>query len=96
MTDISKARDVIVIYYTTMAKTTRVKKPKKKLRTLGNMIKDADAWFSRWIRLSYSDAKGYATCISCEARLHWKEMHNCHFIKRSNYFYRRSEDNCRP
>jgi len=76
-------------------KTTRNKKPKRRaMRSISALKKDADMWFSRRVRLRDADSKGYCRCISCGSRLHWKQMHNCHFIVRGNYFYRRDPMNC--
>ena len=76
-------------------KTTRNKtRPKRRLRSISAMKKEADMWFSRRIRLRDADSKWYCKCISCGQRLHWKEMQNCHFIVRGNYFYRRDPMNC--
>ncbi len=55
-----------------------------------------DILFSKFIRLFWSDEQWYCKCISCGVRLHYKEMHNAHYIPRACRMYRRSEDNCRP
>lgn len=38
-------------------KTTRNKKPKIRKRTIPSLKKEADMWFSRWIRLRDADSK---------------------------------------
>lgn len=46
---------------------------KKKLWTL----------FSKYIRLRDADTSGYVKCISCERKLHWKDMHAGHYWAKS-------------
>lgn len=67
-----------------------IEKDRKKLET------KLDILFSKFIRLFWSDKQWYCKCISCGVRLHYKEMHNAHYIPRACRMYRRSEDNCRP
>lgn len=73
-------------------------KPIKKLLEKDRKKLEAklDKLFSQYIRLSYSDNKWVCSCISCGVRLHYKNMHNAHYIPRACRMYRRSEDNCRP
>ena len=60
-----------------------------------NLVKNLDAWFSRYIRLTYSKG-GYARCFTCGTRKHWKQLQAGHFQSRAKYSVRWSEDNVRP
>lgn len=73
-------------------KTIRKSKPKTKTRS--QLVKELDAIFSRYIRLRDADKNGICSCITCWDKKPRKEMHNTHFISRSNYKYRRSVVNC--
>lgn len=67
-----------------------------KTKTVWQLIKILDKYFSKYIRLKYSDKKGICTCISCWKKEHYKKMHNCHWISRGKMSTRFDEDNCRP
>ena len=43
------------------------------------------AWkaFSEWIRRKDADHNGYASCVTCGLRTHWKELHAGHFLPRA-------------
>ena len=71
-----------------------IRKVKKKTKSRSQLVKELDAIFSRYIRLRDADDKGICTCITCSDKKPRKEMHNTHFISRSNYKYRRSVVNC--
>lgn len=63
---------------------------------LGDLIADADAVFSQFIRLKYSDKGGKVKCFTCDLKKHWTFMQNGHYMKRSNLYLRWDERNCRP
>lgn len=73
-----------------------VKKAEKAGLSKPNLIKELDAWFSRYIRLKYSDKNGYCRCISCGKVYFWKNIQNGHYMSRRYMSTRFSEDNCRP
>lgn len=73
-----------------------VKKAEKAGMSKPKLIKELDAWFSRYIRLKYSDSRGYCRCISCGKVYFWKEIQNGHYMSRRYMSTRFSEDNCRP
>lgn len=56
--------------------------PRKKL-TRPQLVRKLDKVFSKYVRLRDSDKDGYGNCITCGKRLHWKEAHAGHFIRRS-------------
>lgn len=63
---------------------------------LQDLIKDADAIFSKYIRLKYADEDGMVACYTCGNKKHWTLQQNGHFIPRANIFLRYDERNCRP
>ena len=58
--------------------------------------KKLDDIFSKYIRLKYSDQRGYCKCISCGKVHFWKQIQNGHYMSRRHLATRWSEDNCRP
>jgi ribosomal protein L37E len=63
---------------------------------LGDLIADADAIFSQFIRLKYADNTGHEHCFTCSVKKHWSMMQNGHFMKRAHLYLRWDERNCRP
>jgi len=63
---------------------------------LGDLIADADAVFSQFIRLKYADKEGKVKCYTCDVVKHWTMMQNGHYMKRGNLYLRFDERNCRP
>lgn len=62
---------------------------------LQDLIKEADAVFSRWLRLSGADSDGNVSCYTCDVTKHWTLQQNGHYIKRGNLFLRFDPRNCR-
>ena len=81
---------------TTIKRKPWVKKAEKAGMSKPKLIKELDVWFSRYIRLKYSDSRGYCRCISCGKVYSWKEIQNGHYMSRRYMSTRFSEDNCRP
>lgn len=61
---------------------------------VSKLKKIADAEWSKYIRLRDAGKDGYANCISCGARKHWKALQNGHFVSRSSSTLRFDEENC--
>ncbi len=64
------------------AKKEKVKKPLRKMGK-GSLTKSKKkAWtaFSLYIRLRFASDEGYATCVTCGVRKHYKELQAGHFI----------------
>lgn len=55
-----------------------------------------DKVFSDYIRLKYSDWKGWSECFTCGKKSYWKYLENGHFIKRKYDMTRFNVNNCRP
>jgi len=69
------------------------KKPKAKLK--GWYVKKLDKVFSIYIRKSYANDFGMATCYTCGKFAHWKDLQNGHFISRGHMATRWDESNCK-
>lgn len=64
--------------------------------SLQNLIQDADAVFSKYIRLKAADSSGNIECFVCHKKLPIAEAHNSHYISRSNMSCRFLVENCTP
>lgn len=62
---------------------------------LSDLIKVADDWFSKWIRLSNANKDGLVTCYTCDTILRWQDAQCGHYVKRGNLFLRFDPRNCR-
>jgi hypothetical protein len=65
-------------------------------RPLKGWIHKADAVFSKYIRLSYSDGRGNCRCFTCDAVKPIAEMDCGHFVSRQHKSTRWMEKNCHP
>jgi hypothetical protein len=63
---------------------------------LSGLIEDADAVFSKWLRLNDADKDGYLNCFICNARIRWQDAQCMHYIKRmASLFLRHDPRNCK-
>lgn len=53
-------------------------------------------WFSKYIRLKYSDSQGLVKCCTCDTVDHWKKMDAGHFVHRDRKSVKFSELNVHP
>lgn len=67
-----------------------------KVKSAAKLKKELDALFSRWVRLSYADGRGFVRCFTCDAKFFWKKIQNGHFIRRQYLATRFDPRNCRP
>ena len=67
---------------------------KREFNTSGAMS-NADTYFSRYIRLIYSNF-GNCTCFTCGTEKPIKSVDNGHYMKREHKATRYHENNCRP
>lgn len=49
-----------------------------------NLRDDLDAVYSKWLRISHSDANGICECYTCGKKQHYTQAQCGHFISRSN------------
>ena len=64
--------------------------------TSSHLEKELDRVFSLFVRLSYADHAGYASCYTCGVRLPWRSMDCGHFERRGHHGTRWDVDNARP
>lgn len=57
-------------------------------------MKEADKWFSLYVRLNESNADGTVACFICNSTHWYKEVDCAHFIDRDQMSTRYSEVNC--
>lgn len=55
---------------------------------LPELIADADAVFSKWVRLSAANRVGTVTCYICLKFVRWQEAEAMHYIKRGHLYLR--------
>jgi hypothetical protein len=65
-----------------------------KKRTVSQLKKQADALFSKAVRMRDADKYGMVECITCGVRKNWKEVQNGHFVSRICNVLRYDEENC--
>lgn len=63
---------------------------------LPELIEEADAVFSRYVRLSAADDKGILNCFICGSPVHYKRAQAMHFISRACMFLRWDVRNVYP
>lgn len=73
----------------------RAKKKRGGEKSVSQLMKDLDAVFSRWVRLSFADKDGIVSCYTCGYQNHYKKMQNGHYISRFYKQTRWDERNCR-
>ena len=64
--------------------------------TRRKLIQKLDTVFSRWVRLSNTDNRGYCKCVTCNKQFHWKNIQAGHFMSRKHYSTRWDEKNVFP
>lgn len=68
------------------------RRPKKQ----STLVKNLDMIYSLYIRLKDADANGFAPCISCGRRFHFKDLDCGHFVSRRHKSTRFMEENTKP
>jgi len=71
---------------------------KKRLmaKSLKGVIKDADTWFSRYIRAYWADDNGMVKCCTCGGLHKMNDIDNGHFVRRDVLTLRWEFFNCHP
>jgi len=62
---------------------------------LQDLIKDADAVYSKWLRMSSADKSGTVSCYTCDLNMRWQASQCGHYVKRGNLFLRWDPRNTR-
>jgi len=55
---------------------------KRKPKTIAHLVDDAAVLLQKLVRMKAADEYGYAICVCCGKREHWKLMDGGHFISR--------------
>lgn len=55
---------------------------------LQDLIADADAVYSKWLRFSGTDKDGTVSCYTCDLNMRWQNAQCGHYVKRRNLFLR--------
>ena len=66
----------------------------KKLPKLGALKRKSWRLFSEYIRRRYADKDGFASCITCSKRFHWKDLQASHFLAGRSASILFLESNC--
>ena len=66
----------------------------KPVKGVAKLKKDADKWFSIYVRRRDSNKNGIASCITCGVKKPWKEIQNGHFVSRRVNSLRYDDENC--
>lgn len=77
------------IKFKTMPRTA--KKPTRK-----KLVQKLDTVFSRYVRMSNADHRGFCECVTCKKKFHWKNIQAGHFMSRKHYSTRWDEQNVFP
>lgn len=62
---------------------------------LQDLIADADAVYSKWLRMSAADKDGTVSCFTCLLNMRWQNSQCGHYVKRGNLFLRWDPRNTR-
>lgn len=68
----------------------------KKQKSRSKLVKDLDAVYSKYIRLSKLTNGSNNICVCCGKEENWKKMQNGHYCSRSHYNTRWMDMNCHP
>lgn len=71
-----------------------MKKQNKKSRS--KLVRELDAVYSKYIRLSKITNKTNNVCVCCGKEENWKKMQNGHYCSRTHYNTRWMDMNCHP
>jgi hypothetical protein len=67
-----------------------------KTKSIAALVNDAATILQRIVRMKAADSNGYASCVTCGAVRHWKEMDGGHFISRVFTAHKLTEENIHP
>lgn len=68
----------------------------KKQKSRSKLVKDLDAAYSKYIRLSKLTNGSSNICVCCGKEENWKKMQNGHYCSRTHYNTRWMDMNCHP
>lgn len=68
----------------------------RKQKSRSKLVKELDAIYSKYVRLSKITNRTNNICVCCGVEAHWKKMQNGHYCSRSHYNTRWMDMNCAP
>lgn len=69
---------------------------KKKLKPIGKLVDEAAKLLQKLVRMKAADDYGYASCVTCGYKEHYKKLQGGHFIPRGNAATKLMEENIHP
>ena len=79
-----------------MTSTTKPKPKPKKQKSVAKLREEAAVLLQKLVRMKAADENGFATCVTCGQRQHYKEMDGGHFISRTWKATKLIEENVHP
>jgi hypothetical protein len=73
----------------------RLEKEIIKEENISDLIDEADAIFSRYVRLAAADKDGIVSCYICDSKNRWQDSQCMHYIPRANLYTRFQLENCK-
>ena len=67
-----------------------------KAKPIGKLTDEAAVLLQKLVRMKAADDDGYASCVTCGVRKHWKELQGGHWIPRGNSSTKLMEENIHP
>ena len=64
--------------------------------TIRKLTDQVAVLLQKLVRLKAADSDGYASCVTCGARKHWKELQGGHWIERGKQATKIMEENIHP
>jgi|TARA_R110001606_G_scaffold153396_1_gene294504 hypothetical protein len=64
--------------------------------TIRKLTDDVAVLLQKLVRLKSADSDGYASCVTCGVRKHWKELQGGHWIERGKQATKIMEENIHP
>ncbi len=65
-------------------------------KNIRKLTDEVSVLLQKLVRLKAADGDGYASCVTCGARKHWKELQGGHWIERGKQATKIMEENIHP
>jgi hypothetical protein len=74
----------------------KLKKPKKKPKSIARLANDAADLLQRLVRMKAAGLDGMCQCVTCWRIAHWKELQGGHFVERGKLSTKLMVENVHP